>query len=58
MLRSLDTTRSIPAVVLTRGDPLERPDFREILEYAKSVSLHANVAPSATPRGTRRWPAP
>lgn len=53
VLRSLATARPIPAVVLTGGDPLERPDFWDILDYAKSLGLHVDVAPSATPRLTR-----
>lgn len=53
VLRSLATARPIPAVVLTGGDPLERPDFWEILDYARSLGLHVDVAPSATPKLTR-----
>ncbi|HEY2775801.1 MAG TPA: radical SAM protein [Candidatus Binatia bacterium] len=53
VLRSLATARPTPAVVLTGGDPLERPDFWEILDFAKSLGLHVDVAPSATPKLTR-----
>lgn len=53
VLDSLATARPVPAVVLTGGDPLERPDFWEILDHAKKVGLHVDVAPSATPRLTR-----
>lgn len=53
VLRSLATTKPVPAVVLTGGDPLERPDFWEILDYARKVGLHVDVAPSATPKLTR-----
>lgn len=53
VLRSLAAAKPVPAVVLTGGDPLERPDFWEILDYAKEVGLHVDVAPSATPRLTR-----
>jgi len=53
VLRSLATAKPTPAVVLTGGDPLERPDFWEILDYARSVGLHVDVAPSATPKLTR-----
>lgn len=53
VLRSLATAKPTPAVVLTGGDPLERPDFWEILDYARSLGLHVDVAPSATPKLTR-----
>lgn len=53
MLDSLATARPVPAVVLTGGDPLERPDFWEILDHARKVGLHVDVAPSATPKLTR-----
>jgi len=53
VLRSLATAKPTPAVVLTGGDPLERPDFWEILDYARSAGLHVDVAPSATPKLTR-----
>lgn len=45
--------RPAPVVVLTGGDPLERPDFWEIFDHAKSAGLHVDVAPSATPKLTR-----
>lgn len=53
VLRTLATAKPTPAVILTGGDPLERPDFWEILDYARSVGLHVDVAPSATPKLTR-----
>lgn len=53
VLRSLATAKPTPAVVLTGGDPLERPDFWEILDYARKIGLHVDVAPSATPKLTR-----
>lgn len=53
VLRTLASAKPTPVVVLTGGDPLERPDFWEILEYAKSLGLHVDVAPSATPKLTR-----
>lgn len=53
VLRDLATARPVPAVVLTGGDPLERPDFWDILDFAKSQGLHVDVAPSATPRLSR-----
>lgn len=42
-----------PHVILTGGDPLKRPDFFEILEYAIDVGLPCLVAPSVTPLLTR-----
>ncbi len=53
VLRSLAAAKPAPAVVLTGGDPLERPDFWEILDYATGVGLHVDVAPSVTPKLTR-----
>lgn len=53
VLRSLATAEPMPVVVLTGGDPLERPDFFEILAYAKSLKLHVDVAPAVTPKLTR-----
>jgi radical SAM protein with 4Fe4S-binding SPASM domain len=53
VLRSLATAEPTPVVVLTGGDPLERPDFFEILDYAKSLKLHVDVAPAVTPKLTR-----
>lgn len=54
VLRCLATARPAPVVVLTGGDPLERPDFWDILDYARSIGLHVDVAPSATPKLTRQ----
>jgi MoaA/NifB/PqqE/SkfB family radical SAM enzyme len=53
LLDSLAEARPHPVVVLTGGDPLERPDFWDILDHAKSLGLHVDVAPSATPKLTR-----
>ncbi len=53
VLRSLAAARPAPVVVLTGGDPLERPDFWEILDYARALGLHVDVAPSATPKLSR-----
>lgn len=50
VLASLARARPAPVVVLTGGDPLERPDFWEIFARATSLGLHVDVAPSATPR--------
>jgi MoaA/NifB/PqqE/SkfB family radical SAM enzyme len=53
VLDSLAQARPYPVVVLTGGDPLERPDFWEILDHAKGIGLHVDVAPSVTPRLSR-----
>jgi MoaA/NifB/PqqE/SkfB family radical SAM enzyme len=50
VLESLARATPAPVVVLTGGDPLERPDFWQILEHAIGLGLHVDVAPSATPR--------
>jgi len=39
-----------PALLLTGGDPLERPDFFELIEYAKGKGIYVAVAASVTPR--------
>jgi MoaA/NifB/PqqE/SkfB family radical SAM enzyme len=53
VLRTLATAKPTPVVVLTGGDPLERPDFWDILAYGRSLGLHMDVAPSATPKLSR-----
>lgn len=50
VMRSLRAPEKPPMVVLTGGDPLERPDFWELLDYAISIGLPISVAPSVTPR--------
>lgn len=53
----LDDLASFPAprplVVLTGGDPLERPDLAELVAYGTSIGLHVSLSPSVTPRLTR-----
>jgi len=39
-----------PALLLTGGDPLMRPDFFELVEYAKNHDIYVAVAASVTPR--------
>ncbi len=41
-----------PRVVLTGGDPLERPDLEEIVAYGSSLGLSMAVSPAGTPRAT------
>jgi MoaA/NifB/PqqE/SkfB family radical SAM enzyme len=50
VLRSLAAAEPAPVVVLTGGDPLERPDFFEIIDFARSLKLHIDVAPAVTPK--------
>ncbi|GGC03627.1 TIGR04053 family radical SAM/SPASM domain-containing protein [Cellulomonas carbonis] len=39
-----------PLVVLTGGDPFERPDLTELVAYGTSLGLSVSLAPSVTPR--------
>lgn len=41
-----------PIVVLTGGDPFERPDLGELVRYGTSLGLHVALSPSVTPRLT------
>jgi MoaA/NifB/PqqE/SkfB family radical SAM enzyme len=41
-----------PLVVLTGGDPLERPDLLELIRHGRSLGLRMAITPSATPRLT------
>ena len=52
VMRCLAAAEPRPVVVLTGGDPLERPDFWDIVDLGKSLGLHIDVAPSVTPRLT------
>lgn len=38
-----------PLVILTGGDPFQRPDLFEIVEYGASLGLPMSASPSATP---------
>ncbi|QGG94608.1 TIGR04053 family radical SAM/SPASM domain-containing protein [Actinomarinicola tropica] len=42
-----------PMVVLTGGDPFERPDLVELVRHGTERGLHVAVSPSVTPRLTR-----
>lgn len=50
-LAALPTPR--PMVVLTGGDPLERPDLAELVAYGTKIGLRVAISPSVTPRLTR-----
>jgi radical SAM protein with 4Fe4S-binding SPASM domain len=41
-----------PLIVLTGGDPIERPDVYEIISEAKNRGFHIALTPSATPSVT------
>ena len=41
-----------PIVVLTGGDPFERDDLAELVEYATQRGVHVSLSPSVTPRLT------
>lgn len=42
-----------PMVVLTGGDPFERPDLAELVAHGTEAGLHLSLAPSVTPKLTR-----
>ena len=42
-----------PIVVLTGGDPFERPDLADLVRHGTAVGLHMALSPSVTPRLTR-----
>lgn len=41
-----------PMVVLTGGDPFERPDLADLVAYGTAAGLHVSLSPSVTPRLT------
>jgi radical SAM protein len=41
-----------PIVVLTGGDPFERPDLAELVAHGTARGLHVSLSPSVTPRLT------
>lgn len=38
-----------PMVVLTGGDPFERPDLEDLVAHGTSIGLHVSLSPSVTP---------
>lgn len=44
--------KPFPIVVLTGGDPFERPDLPELVRHGASLGLHMALSPSVTPRLT------
>lgn len=53
LLEQLAAGSPKPHVVLTGGDPLERPDLFDLIAKGRSLGLGISVSPSATPRLTR-----
>lgn len=43
----------LPNLVLTGGDPLERPDLFDLIRYAVRKGLRVSITPSATPKVTK-----
>ena len=52
LIDELATFPKPPALVLTGGDPLKRPDVYELVEHAVKARLHVAMASSATPLAT------
>ncbi|GMA38507.1 radical SAM protein [Mobilicoccus caccae] len=44
--------KPLPIVILTGGDPFERPDLHELLTRGSELGLHMALSPSVTPRLT------
>lgn len=42
-----------PMVVISGGDPFERPDLMELLAYGDGLGLSMSLAPSVTPKANR-----
>jgi len=49
----VDFGSPLPHMVITGGDPLERPDLWELIPYARSRGIEVSITPSATPKLTR-----
>ena len=48
----LDFGDPLPHLILTGGDPLQRKDIYELIDYARSMGLEVSITPSATPELT------
>ncbi|MDO5627434.1 MAG: TIGR04053 family radical SAM/SPASM domain-containing protein [Mobilicoccus sp.] len=44
----------LPIVILTGGDPFERPDLHDLISYGASLGLHMALSPSVTPKLTQQ----
>jgi radical SAM protein len=51
MLRDIKGMGSM--VILTGGDPMQRPDLFDLIEYGRSIDLPVSITPSTTPTLTR-----
>ena len=49
----LDFGEPLPHLILTGGDPLERPDLFPLIDEARRLGLSLSITPAATPRLTR-----
>ncbi len=49
-----DSPEPQPHVVLTGGDPLQRPDLLHLVSYARQLGLRVSVTPSGTPSLTTK----
>lgn len=45
--------RRKPHLVITGGDPLQRPDLFELIAFARSLDLPVSITPAGTPRLTQ-----
>ena len=43
----------LPHLVVTGGDPLERPDLLDLIRYARGLGIEVSITPSATPKLTK-----
>src|SRR5665648_1058346 len=43
----------LPTLILTGGDPLERPDLLPLIDEACSLGIDVSITPAATPALTR-----
>lgn len=50
----LDFGDPLPHLVMTGGDPLERPDLMDLIAYARELGIEVSITPSATPKLTRQ----
>lgn len=43
----------LPQLILTGGDPLERPDLFDLIDEARNLGIGCSITPAATPKLTR-----
>lgn len=51
LLRDIKSMGSM--VILTGGDPMQRPDLMELIEYSRAIGVPTSITPSTTPTLTR-----